>query len=132
MKRKDWLNKTADPELQELAEKKIEQVQSFEKEIPAIIIVHSLQENAVIYMSQRGLDILGTTLDEIRISYPEYHSRYFNPEDAKLYVPKILGLIERNNSDEMVSFFQQVRRSELEEWSWYLSSAKIFMHDKEG
>eukprot|EP01036_Dinobryon_divergens_P030162 gene30162-39359_t len=37
----------------------------------------------------------------------EYHRIYFNPDDSKEYVPKILGLLERNNNGEMISYFQQ-------------------------
>jgi DNA-binding CsgD family transcriptional regulator len=81
-------------------------------------------------MSKRGREILGVTLDEIRLSTPEYTARYFNEEDATYYVPKILGLVERNNSDEAVSFFQQVRPSTEHEWDWYLSSTKVFLRDE--
>lgn len=62
----------------------------------------------------------------------EYHGLFFNPEDAKDYVPKLLGLVERNNNDELVSFFQQVRRSPQHEWSWFLSAARVFYRDANG
>lgn len=127
---REWLDSSADRQLQDEADKKIKALQAFEQEVPAVFIVHNLLTNSVVYMSKRGLDILGVTLDQIRINNPEYHDRYFNAEDAANYVPKILGLIERNNSDDMISFFQQVRASEKEEWTWYLSSTKIFLRDK--
>jgi DNA-binding CsgD family transcriptional regulator len=119
-------------ELQHKFQQKLSGVKAFEKEIPAIFIVHSYPDFSVEYMSKRGLDILGVTLDEIRITNAEYHSRYFNKEDAARYVPKILGLIERNNTDEMITFFQQVRPSDDQEWTWYLSSTKIFLRDVNG
>ena len=62
----------------------------------------------------------------------EYHSYFFNPEDARDYVPKILGLLERNNDNEFVSFFQQVRRSPQDDWAWYLSAIKICGRDEDG
>ena len=132
MEKRDWLVTTGDPEIQEKVRGKIEILRLFEKEIPAVFIVHDLADFSVVYMSQRGLDILGVSLDEVRLGNAEYHARYFNVEEAQTYVPKILGLIERNNSDELISIFQQVRPSPDHEWSWYISSIKIFLRDKEG
>ncbi|MEI6949598.1 LuxR C-terminal-related transcriptional regulator [Paraflavisolibacter sp. H34] len=57
---------------------------------------------------------------------------YFNPEDAEFYVPRILGLVQRNNSEELISYFQQVRPSPDHEWTWYHSSTKIFVRDGAG
>jgi DNA-binding CsgD family transcriptional regulator len=62
------------------------------------------------------------------LSNEEYHSRFFNAEDAKNYVPKILGLLE-SNSNEIVSYFQQVRTSTDREWDWYMSMSKILLRD---
>ncbi|HYK55608.1 MAG TPA: hypothetical protein VEV15_03955, partial [Flavisolibacter sp.] len=131
MEKRDWLTTTNDPVVQESVRKKIEALQLFEKEIPAVFVVHDLSDFSVVYMSQRGLDFLGVQLEDVRLGNKEYHARYFNPEDAQTYVPKILNLIERNNG-ELVSFFQQVRPSVHHDWSWYLSSTKIFLRDDEG
>ena len=127
---REWLDPSTDPQLQEETKKKIKALQAFEQEVPAVFIIHSLITNSVVYMSKRGLDILGVTLDEIRMNNPEYHDRFFNAEDAASYVPKIFGLVEKNNTDDMISFFQQVRPSEKEDWTWYLSATKIFLRDK--
>jgi len=62
----------------------------------------------------------------------DYHARFFNMEFFEGYAPKIFGLLERNIDDEVISFFQQVRASEQEDWNWYLSCTKIFMRDEEG
>jgi DNA-binding CsgD family transcriptional regulator len=132
MRPKDWLNTTDDPALQEAAQQKIAALQVFEQEVPCVFIVHDLADSSVVYMSQRGLQILGTTLEDIRQLKAEYYDRYFNPEDARDYVPRILGLLERNNTDELISFFQQVRPSPAHEWTWYLSSSKILLRDGEG
>lgn len=131
MKEKNWLRSTTDEDLQEQVRKKIACVQQFEKEIPAVFVVHDLSDFSVVYMSQRGLDILGAALDDVRLGNAEYHARYFNTEDSRIYVPKILDLIEKNN-DDLISFFQQVRPSPDHEWTWYLSSIKIFLRDKQG
>jgi DNA-binding CsgD family transcriptional regulator len=121
-----------DSELQQEIQKKISELKSLEQDIPAVIIIHNISDSTVVHMSQRGLDILGITMEELKKLGTEYHNRFFNPEDAQDYVPKILGLLERNTSGEIVSFFQQVRPSAKHDWIWYSSSAGVFFRDEEG
>jgi DNA-binding CsgD family transcriptional regulator len=128
----NWLDSNTDPALEEAAKNKILMVQQFEDDVPAVIIIHDLVSNSVVYMSRRGLNLLGTTLEEIRIASPDYHARYFNEEDARYYIPKIMGMLEKDNTDEIVSFFQQVRFSEKSPWVWHLSSTKVFLREKGG
>lgn len=110
---------------------KIAEIRKMETLFPGAIIIHDLG-GKVIYMSKWGRDYLDTTNEQLRDLGMEYYSRYFNGEDAKDYVPKILGLLERNNDDEFISFFQQVRKSPGHEWTWYLSAVKIFIRDNDG
>jgi DNA-binding CsgD family transcriptional regulator len=118
--------------LEQKINKKIEELKEYEKEIPAVIIIHKISDFSVVYMSQNGLEHLEVTLEEIQQLGKEYHSRFFNPEDAEDYVPKIFGLLERNNTNELVTFFQQVRPSPEHDWIWYSSSTKVFLRDEEG
>ncbi|HEX7846726.1 MAG TPA: LuxR C-terminal-related transcriptional regulator [Chitinophagaceae bacterium] len=111
---------------------KIASIKKVEQDIPAVIIVHNLRDATVLYMSPRGLKILGVSLEEIVEMGQDYHAHFFNADDAKDYVPKILGLLERNNDDEVISFFQQVKHAKSNEWVWYLSCTRIFMRDDEG
>lgn len=100
--------------------------------VPGVVILHDIRNWSIAYMSENGLQLLGTTLDEI-CSLPTevYHAKYFNANDALDYVPKIAALMQRNSSDETVSFYQQIRFPNTQEWLWYLSSIKIFMRDEE-
>jgi DNA-binding CsgD family transcriptional regulator len=111
---------------------KIASIDAVADELPGIVIIHNIKSRGVEYMSPRGLSFLGTSLDTIRNMSQDYNEHYFNPDDAKDYVPKIFGLLERNNNQEIISFFQQVRPSEQHDWSWHLSTTKIFMRDDEG
>jgi DNA-binding CsgD family transcriptional regulator len=113
-------------------QQKLDVIREIEDTIPGVLIIHDLRDSTVVYMSPRGLNILGVTLKELIEMGQDYHTRFFNPEDAKDYVPKILGLLERNNDDEIVSCFQQVRATENHDWRWYLSCTKIFMWDDIG
>jgi len=132
MKNFNWLIDQTSPELEEEVDRKIQSLKAFEDEVPVVIIVHDVVTDSLVYMSRRGLEFLGVTLEEIRLPNHEYFPRFFNEEDANYYVPKILGLVERNNSEELISYFQQVRRSPEHPWMWHLSSTKIFLRDKEG
>lgn len=117
--------------MQEAIDRKIDHIKSIEKSIPAMIIIHDIRDSKVVYMSDMALQGLGLSLQELHDMGIEYHEKFFNPEDAKDYVPKILGLLERNNDDEIVSFFQQVKQMPHLEWAWFLSSIKILLRDEE-
>jgi DNA-binding CsgD family transcriptional regulator len=126
-----WL-KTDDPALEEETNRKITLIQQLEQEIPAVIIIHDLVTASMVYLSKWGRDYLGITMEEIQMPTDEYMTRYFNTEDSDYYLPKILGLVERNDSEELISYFQQVRRSPAHPWAWYLSSVRIFLRDLQG
>jgi DNA-binding CsgD family transcriptional regulator len=120
------------PDVLHRFEQDLQKVRAVEKELPAVVIIHDITNGVVLYMSERGLNHLGTTIEQLNNMGTEYYNQYFNPEDAKDYVPKILGMLERNNNEEMVSYFQQVRRSEDADWDWYSSCTKIFLRDEKG
>lgn len=101
-------------------------------QIPGAVIIHYLNPSTVIYMNNYGLQRLNTTITELREMGGAYYERFFNPEDAAEYVPKVLGMIERNNDEELVSFFQQVRAKVEEEWQWHVCGTKLFMNDDDG
>ena len=72
------------------------------------------------------------SLDELKGLGKEYHYKYFNPEDVADYLPKITSLLKGNSDTETVSYFQQVRPSEKDDWKWYLSSTRIFLRNETG
>jgi DNA-binding CsgD family transcriptional regulator len=113
-------------------EEKLVHLRHLESYLPAVIIIHNLSDLSVFYMSGRGREILGVTAEELNAMGQEYHARYFNPEDNKDYAPKIIGLLERNNDEELVSYFQQVRPGVHTEWRWYLTGSMIFHRDQDG
>lgn len=119
-------------DIKQRIENKLEQLHAVAADIPGVVIVHKIPEATVEYISQRGLDYFGVSLQEVRDMGLEYYPRFFNQEEAAEYVPKIMGLIERNDPDTLVSFFQQVRPAPSEEWTWHFSTTKIFMQDDEG
>ncbi|GAA4424084.1 hypothetical protein GCM10023188_03490 [Pontibacter saemangeumensis] len=118
--------------LEEQIRQKIDTIAAVADELPGVLLIHNLRKQlAVEYMSPRGLQHLGVSLEQLREMGTEYHNTYFNPEDAKDYVPKVTAFIEENN-DGIVSFFQQVRARKGDPWSWHFSTTKIFMRDGAG
>jgi DNA-binding CsgD family transcriptional regulator len=111
-------------------EAKINIIASIADTLPSVIIIHDISDWTVCWMSEQGLKQLNISLEEVKkVPAAEYYSRFFNEEDSKDYVPKILGLLERNNDDEIITYFQQVRISGKSDWTWHMSSSRIFMRD---
>jgi DNA-binding CsgD family transcriptional regulator len=113
--------------------KSIAEIAAIADKLPGVVVIHDLTDSSVAWMSERGLSQLGVSLAEITsISADEYYSRYFNSEDSKDYVPKLIALLERNDPDAIHTFFQQVHFKEDEDWKWHMASTKILAHDTEG
>jgi len=112
-------------------EKKINGIASVSDNIPGVIIIHQLPNLNLMYMSQMGLKLLGKEWDEIKVlNFEDFQSRFFNEEDAKKNIPKIVGLLE-TNTDAPVSYFQQVRTSKTHDWDWYMCAVKVLLRDSE-
>jgi len=100
--------------------------------LPAVVIIHNLQENFTVkYMCEKGRKLLGVSMDELKTMGLDYYKRFFNEKDAAFYVPRMQELISRNNMDEVFTFFQQVKPHNKENWEWYLSSTRLLMRDLE-
>ncbi len=112
-------------------EEKIALLKAMDQLLPGVAIVHNLQSLSVEYISPSGLVFLNTTLEALKEMGPKYHEVFFNPEESAEYVPQIMGLLQRNDSDETVSFFQQARALEQEEWIWFFSTTRIFHRNAE-
>lgn len=125
-------DESSNQELEEKIRQKIGSIAAVADELPGVLIIHNLQKQlAVEYISARGERQLGVSLEQIREMGTEYYNTFFNPEDAKDYVPKVRAFIEENN-DDIISFFQQVRANRGQPWSWHFSTTKIFMRDDAG
>jgi len=112
---------------------RIAQIDAVADVLPGVVIIHNVQKGfSVEYMSAIGLAYLGHSLEEIKAMGTAYYERFFNQEDVKDYLPRIAGVVERNNMQEIFSLFQQVRPSEAHDWSWHLTTIRILMQDDKG
>jgi len=110
----------------------LKRVDSYANEIPAVIMLHNMQDLSIVYMSKRGRNILGVSLQDLVNMGTDYHTTFFNEDEIKEQVPKMIGFLERNNDDELIALFQQVRRNKHFPWTWYCTSVKIFSRDQNG
>jgi DNA-binding CsgD family transcriptional regulator len=102
------------------------------QQVPGAVIIHHIEEQRVIYMSPWGLDILGVTMQELIDMGKDYFTRFFVQEEIEYYVNLIFGLLQRNNDDETVSYFQQVRTKASPNLKLYFTATRIFMRDNKG
>ncbi|MGV3685952.1 MAG: helix-turn-helix transcriptional regulator [Daejeonella sp.] len=103
------------------------------EKLPGVTIIHNISDWTVTWMSAYGLNELNISLEEITsMSAKEYYSRFFNEEDSKDYVPKILGLLESKDFNQIITYFQQVRVAGKSDWTWHMSSSRVFMRDVHG
>jgi DNA-binding CsgD family transcriptional regulator len=114
----------------------LEKLQDLEKiidKIPGAVIIHELESLTVRYMCPWAIRKLGVNPEQvINATVDEYFEKYFNPEDARSNLDKLASFIEKGDEDDIITYFQQVRTTERDGWSWYLSTSKIFMKDENG
>jgi len=102
-------------------------------ELPVSVIIHRLDTLQIIYMNNTGLMELGISLEALNELSPEhYHLKFFNEEDSKDYIPKVIYLVKSKREDERASFFQQVRTMPDGEWQLYVSNSRVFFRDDNG
>lgn len=99
---------------------------------PAVVIIHQLDPFMPVYMSSRGLSELGITESELLSMGKDYLSNFFKLEDAEDYLNKLKNLLQKGDSTETFSFFQQVKFKEEEDWVWHIASSRIFELDDKG
>lgn len=118
---------------EQIIKQNIKEVEVYADDLPGVVILHDLRDWSVVWMSNRGLEQLQVSLEEITgFTCTEYHARFFNEEDAKDYVPKLFEMTQKNNLDEIITFFQQVRLHSNSDWTWHMSSCKLLAHDSDG
>lgn len=115
-----------------LINNKIREISVLADLYPGVVIVLNRAADCVEYMSARGMQLLGTSMAELRALGPRYHEQFFNPDEAHEYVPKLVQLLEANNLDQTISFFQQVRTGPGRSFCWYLSAVRIALRDAAG
>ena len=98
--------------------------------LPCAVIVHGIERLNIVYINKRGVDLFGTTMEELQSMDPQqYFIKYFNLEDSNENNPKIVHLIKSNTNDN-VSYFQQVKT--IKEWQLFVSNTRVFSRNAAG
>ena len=116
----------------ELIQNKIADCKEILNSFPGVLIIHHLHLLTVVFMSDNGLRILDVTMKDLDEMGADYHKRFFNQEEAKEYIPKITDLLERNNDEEYISFFQEVRTDVDADFTLWYTGVKVFLKDEQG
>lgn len=101
--------------------------------MPGVVVIHKLspEEFSTVYMSSRGLEQLGVSLEELKNMGPEYHEKFFNNDDMEDFMIKLRKLLESKDENETFTFFQQVKLKDRKEWVWHIGSVRIFHKDED-
>ena len=118
--------------LQQRMEEKIACFKDFFEELPAVVIIHYGSSQQVAYMSQRGLNILGVTLEQLLEAAADYDNTFFKPEESGEYYPKLFEKLYAFGDDEQLTYFQHVWSAKEVRWKLYLTASKVFMRNDEG
>ena len=63
---------------------------------------------------------------------PEFSPTYFNPVESDEYMARVFQLMYEGGQPDVHTFYQQVRTTEQEGWSWYLTSMRRLLSDGQG
>lgn len=100
--------------------------------MPGVVVIQDITEKdnfKITYMSPNGLQALGVSLEELRDMEGNYYKKFFNHENLAAFRIKLKELISGKDPEAVITFFQQVRIKDREDWAWYFASLKIFSRD---
>lgn len=121
-----------DERMESMINDRINSIDEIADQLPVIVIIHSIIDFSVVYMSPQGLALLGVTLEEIQQMKADYGKRFFNMDDWDDYAPKIKKLLTENNMAESITYLQQVKLAATDKWAWYMSATQLFMQNEVG
>jgi DNA-binding CsgD family transcriptional regulator len=81
------------------------------------------------YISESGKAIFKVADDDKLLMGPGFRHQFLNDAEVSHYAPKIRNMRNRNGN-ETITIFHQARPSMSEDFSWYLSSMKVILRNK--
>lgn len=117
----------------QLIEAKIKAFAALSEDLP-VYIIHELSTgtNSVVYMSPKGLESLGVSLEAVRKMGAKYYALFFNPEDAVNYLANWNKFIaDPGNKGVWFTYFQQVNIRNTVKPVWFLSASTVIAYDEQ-
>lgn len=96
--------------------------------IPASLMIQDLEGDKIVgcsYMNNWGCKYLNTTVEEINSLGEAYYEKYFFPGEIQYYLQETSKFIQENSYEGQYNFFQRVRKSEQDEFSWFFTVCKL-------
>jgi DNA-binding CsgD family transcriptional regulator len=114
---------------QQLIDNTLKEAKPILNKMPGAVMVHDIQDQSLVYMNDWGIAYLQTTWEFLQATGLEYYKLFFNEADSKEYVPRLYSMLQKNDKDEIITFFQQVKSYGSQVWNWHFSSSRIFLRD---
>jgi DNA-binding NarL/FixJ family response regulator len=112
--------------------KRLAKLKLIADQLPAAIIIHRAADFHVVYMNQPALDALGIEASQIRELNGDVNpSAFFNTTERIDYLQQIHCLI-KNNTNDMVCYFQQISNQRSKAWVLLVSNTKVFCRNDAG
>ena len=124
---------SCDDETRALVAAKVNAFAALTDDLP-VYIIHELSSgtNSVVYMSPKGLQDLGVSLEELRKIGAKYYSLFFNSDDAVNYLASWNEFsADYSNRGIWFTYFQQVNIVNDEKPIWFLSASTVIAYDEQ-
>lgn len=97
--------------------------------IPGNLMVQDLNKLHNEYMNQSGCEILMHDQDELRAIGTDYYKKFFPTSEITEIIKGMQALHKRQDTTEVLNFFQRVRPNENSEYKWYFTISKLYQDD---
>ncbi len=115
----------------ETYQQKLKKLQGSSSYIPGIIIIRKVDNFDPVFISENGLQLFHSSLEEIQKEENNFKNSFFHNEDIFDYEQKLKEIINSTSNQEY-TFFQQLKVMPEKEWIWHICSVKIFHYDALG
>lgn len=110
---------------------KLSKIESFSKIVPGIIIIRELNGFEPVFISESGLKLMHTKLEEIQTETDKFQNSFFHNEDIYDFKKKLQELEKVSNTERsQFTFFQQLKLAKENEWIWHICISEIFHRDE--
>lgn len=96
--------------------------------IPGIIHVNEISPGIpLVFLNSTALSFCGLTTDEFA-SYDKLklNEHIVHPESGKSIIPLLMKFMHENDKSKILTFFQKLRPINSDQYSWFLTSTRIY------
>lgn len=98
--------------------------------MPEVVVIHELDGFKPLYMSSKGLKLLGITLKELIALREDYKSIVLNDEVMCDFLKSLEEMFNEEKEWNSYSIFHQVQLKDKKDYSWFVSSIKAFLKNE--